>query len=215
MISLITGFCLVWLWSICSANDFPQENSNAPPPIEVEESKSVLANGVLFTTVTEAKWRYSEYSARPMKMAIAIHLRISNQTKEKLAFVTNGTFLVILKDKDGKEIKPKYTIDVEAVQSPIILPSGATFSIMRDAYLIWDSKKKSSSLEYFDGSGACRQYPDLVSGRHTVSFIYSTKRFASSHLGPIGHVRVWEGEAKTSDVPFEIVNPNVTKKNNK
>lgn len=163
------------------------------------ESKPVVTNGLEFIAATEAEWVCD--GTTPIQVQLLIH----NTTHEPLLFSTFDTFGIIMKDSQGKEVKPTGGRDATLRTRPVLIGAGETYCLSRKAELGWNPDGKTRSFRYYDGTGSEADYGPLATGNYTLSF------WCDSASNPVERAKDdnekivrWHGKVVTKEVAFAI-----------
>jgi hypothetical protein len=171
--------------------------------LRVRESKPVIVNDAKFVVVTEADWKPGKLE---QVVPIEIQLRITNLRKREVLFYTDFCSLKITNGA-GKQIMPGEGSGRNGFTwaRPLLIPPGASYSLIRRAELRWNTKTKASELAYFDGTGSISVFGPLESGRYKLSYYFAdmadkrAKPEAKASESPS-----WVGNVVTEEVVIEV-----------
>ncbi len=122
----------------------------ATQPAAVVTSEPVTENGAEFQTVAQARW---PVPAAGEKSEIQLGLKVTNRTEKMMQINLFDTMQVVLEDSRGTELRLIRMRDATFIPDPLILKSGQSQIIARNAALEWMEEGKNLRLIGPDGAG--------------------------------------------------------------
>lgn len=173
----------------------------------IGESKAVTMNNAQLVVVARTDWKPGKVG---QGVPIDLQLRLTNLSKEDVIFHTFDTFVLSIRDKDGKQIMPAGGRNLTIFTRPIVIPRGGSYSICRKAELRWNAGTGTSELVFWNGTGMEVSYGSLRPGRYTLTFWYgvSADPPLKELLRPerkMGDPPTWLGTVATEPVFIEIL----------
>jgi len=188
-----------------------QPDQPVTPYEEMVKSKPVEINGLAFVAAVQAQWL--AWNPPSGQDPVEVQLLITNTTKKDLIFKVFDTFGLIIKDANGKEVPLGGGRDGTLRTKPVLIRTGDTYCLSRKASVGW-SDEHHHSFSYADGTGSWFNGKGLAAGKYSLAFGVGAKGTNNDmqefikRYGFTGEVPgVWEGEGKTNEVAFEIVDP--------
>jgi hypothetical protein len=171
-------------------------------PVRVGESKSVTKNGASFQVVAETEWVIGKHAGVP----VDIRLRITNVSKRAMIFRTD-MLVVMMKDPAGKKIWPAGGSNGPVHIRPILIPAGASYSIVRKGELRFDDKLKTHELWYWNDPKSVQIFGPLSAGQFKLSFYFhvSPPRERPGMMSKTNDAEEWVGDVRTNELTIKLL----------
>ncbi len=191
-----------------SADPAPATTQPAAP--EVQLSKPVRDNGADFEAVVQAKWVVPPLGD---KTTIELGLKVTNRTEKLMRINVFDTLQILMDDLQGLPLNCVKVRDATFIPDPLLLKSGESQIISRNATLTWIENAKGLRLMGPDGAGG-HWYIDVPQpGKYPVRFVYANNedrlkpvlaRPAKNAVDP-KESPFWMGKVATPEMTVEVL----------
>ena len=188
----------------------PAAPATRPAALELQLTKPVRENGADFEALAQVKWAVPPLGG---KTTIEMGLKVTNRTEKLMQINVFDTVQIYMEDLQGLPLNCVKMRDATFIPSPLLLKSGESQVISRNATLTWIDDAKGLRLSGPDGAGGNWHIDIPQPGKYPLRFTHANNedrlksvlaRPAKRTIDP-KEAPFWMGKVTTPEMTVEVV----------